>query len=124
MINNILKKIEKADNVSDVKLAKHEVELANINQFVEATKKAELLLKEFNNVYGSLDKLVPIVIKNGDSYLKSLDDTMDLSNEIFTKFKELGLNWTDTPEYKSFKNLMVKGDRGTVQTMVSRVKNL
>ena len=107
-----------------VELAKHEVELANINQFVEATKKAELLLKEFNNVYGSLDKLVPTVIKNGDSYLKSLDDTMDLSNEIFTKFKELGLNWTDTPEYKSFKNLMVKGDRGTVQTMVSRVKNL
>ena len=124
MINNILKKIEKADNVSDVKLESHKVELANINQFVEATKRAEALLKEFNNIYGSLDKLVPTVIKNGDSYLKSLDDTMDLSNEIFTKFKELGLNWTDTPEYKSFKNLMVKGDRGTVQTMVSRVKNL
>ena len=108
----------------ETQLAKHEIQLANINQFVEATKKAELLLKEFNNVYGSLDKLVPTVIKNGDSYLKSLDETMDLSNEIFTKFKELGLNWTDTPEYKSFKNLMVKGDRGTVQTMVSRVKNL
>ena len=107
-----------------LELASERVELSNINEFVQATKKTEALLKEFNDIYGSLDKLVPGVIKNGDSYLKSLDDTMDLSNEIFTKFKELGLNWIDTPEYKSFKNVMTKGERSTVQTMVSRVKNL
>ena len=116
--------INKMSEQEAVKLESQKVELANINQFTEATKKTELLLKEFNNIYGNLEKLVPTVIKNGDSYLKSLDDTMDLSNDIFTKFKELGLNWTDTPEYKSFKNLMVKGDRGTIQTMVSRVKNI
>jgi hypothetical protein len=108
----------------ETKLATHEVELANINDFVKAIAIADASLKEFNKIYGDLDKLVPTVIKNGDAYLKKLDDTMDLSNELFSKFKELGLNWTETNEYKTFKNLMVKGDRGTIQTMVSRVKNL
>ena len=108
----------------ETQLASHEVELANINDFVKAIAIADASLKEFNKIYGDLDKLVPTVIKNGDAYLKKLDDTMDLSNELFSKFKELGLNWTETNEYKTFKNLMVKGDRGTIQTMVSRVKNL
>jgi hypothetical protein len=108
----------------ETQLASHEVELANINDFVKAIAIADASLKEFNKIYGDLDKLVPTVIKNGDAYLKTLDDTMDLSNELFSKFKELGLNWTETNEYKTFKNLMVKGDRGTIQTMVSRVKNL
>ena len=49
---------------------------------------------------------------------------MDISNDLFAKFKEIGLDWTGTPEYKNFKNLMTKGDRGTIQTMVARVKNL
>jgi hypothetical protein len=105
-------------------LAKHEVELANINDFNKAVQGTEYLYKEFNKVYGELDKLVPSVIKEGEAYLISLDNAMDKSNELFTKFKEIGLDWTATPEYKAFKNLMVKGDRGTVQTMVSRVKNL
>jgi hypothetical protein len=107
-----------------VELASQKVELANINEFTKKTVETENLYKQFNDVYAQLEKLVPSVIKNGDAYLKSLDDNMDISNELFSKFKEIGLNWTETPEYKTFKNLMVKGDRGTIQTMVARVKNL
>jgi hypothetical protein len=107
-----------------VELASQKVELANINDFTKKTVETENLYKQFNDVYAQLEKLVPSVIKNGDAYLKSLDDNMDISNELFSKFKEIGLNWTETPEYKTFKNLMVKGDRGTIQTMVARVKNL
>jgi hypothetical protein len=105
-------------------LATQKVELANINDFNKAVQGTEYLYKEFNKVYGELDKLVPSVIKEGDAYLISLDNAMDKSNELFAKFKEIGLDWTATPEYKTFKNLMTKGDRGTIQTMVSRVKNL
>lgn len=116
--------INKLSEKEAVKLDSQLVELANINQFVQATTKLDTFLKDFNKAYGDLEKLIPSVTKTGDLYLKSLDDTMDLSNEIFSKFKELGLNWTDTPEYKSFKNLIIKGDRGTIQTMVSMVKNI
>lgn len=107
-----------------VELESQKVELANINDFTKKTIETENLYKQFNDVYAQLEKLVPSVIKNGDAYLKSLDDNMDISNELFSKFKEIGLNWTETPEYKTFKNLMVKGDRSTIQTMVARVKNL
>jgi arginine deiminase len=105
-------------------LESHKVELANINDFTKKTVETENLYKQFNDVYSQLEKLVPSVIKNGDAYLKSLDDNMDMSNELFSKFKEIGLNWVETPEYKTFKNLMVKGDRSTIQTMVARVKNI
>jgi hypothetical protein len=107
-----------------VELESQKVELANINDFTKKTIEAENLYKQFNDVYAELEKLVPSVIKNGDAYLKSFDDNMDMSNELFSKFKEIGLNWTETPEYKTFKNLMVKGNRSTIQTMVARVKNL
>jgi hypothetical protein len=105
-------------------LASQKVELANINDFVKKTTESEAFYKQFNDIYAQLDKLVPSIIKYGDSYLNSLDDTMDISNDLFAKFKEIGLDWTSTPEYKNFKNLMIKGDRGTIQTMVARVKNL
>ena len=105
-------------------LANHKVELANINDFNKAVQGTEYLYKEFNKVYGELDKLVPSVIKEGEAYLISLDNAMDMSNELSSKFKEIGLNWAETPEYKTFKNLMVKGDRSTIQTMVARVKNI
>jgi hypothetical protein len=116
--------INKLSEKEAVKLESQLVELVNINQFAQATTKLDTFLKDFNKSYGDLEKLVPSVTKTGDLYLKSLDDTMDLSNEIFSKFKELGLNWTETPEYKNFKNVISRGNRGVVQTMVARVKNI
>jgi hypothetical protein len=117
-LKNVGNKLFKAE------LAEHKVELANINDFTKKTVETENLYKQFNDVFLQLEKLVPFVIKNGDAYLKSLDDNMDMSNELSSKFKEIGLNWAETPEYKTFKNLMVKGDRSTIQTMVARVKNI
>lgn len=114
----ILNKFQKTE------LATQKVELANINDFVKFVENTEYLLSEFNKVYDSLDKLKTPVINNGENYIKSLNNAMDVSNDLFTKFKEIGLDWTSTPEYKRFKSLMTKGDRGVVQTMVARVKNI
>ena len=105
-------------------LASEKIELANINDFVKFVDNTEYLLNEFNKVYDTLDKLKPSVINNGENYIKSLNNVMDVSNDLFTKFKEIGLDWTGTPEYKRFKSLMTKGDKGTIQTMVARVKNI
>jgi len=105
-------------------LASEKIELANINDFVKYLDITENALNRFNKVYAELDKLKPTIISDGDSYISLLEKSMDTSNELFTKFKEIGLNWIETPEYKRFKALMTKGDRGTIQTMVARVKNL
>ncbi len=117
-LNNVTGKLFKTD------LATQKVELANINAFMKVVQDTENLYEGFNKVYAEIDKLKPTVIKEGDAYLISLNNAMDMSNELFSKFKEIGLNWTETPEYKRFRNLMGKGDRGVIQTMVARVKNL
>ena len=106
MINNILKKIEKADNVSGVKLAKHEVELANINQLVKLVDNAEKTLKTFNSLYDQVDKLKPQIIKAGDEIV-NLQKEMNMMAGTFEKqFSELGLKFSDYPEYKRVSNFM------------------
>ena len=46
MINNILKKIEKANEVQKVELAKHEVELASVDDLQKQQIKAAKELEE------------------------------------------------------------------------------
>ena len=105
-------------------LASQKIELANINDFVKYLDITENALNRFNKIFADLDKLKPTVISDGEAYISLLDKSMDASNELFAKFKEIGLDWIGTPEYKRFKSLMTKGDRGTIQTMVARVKNI
>ncbi len=106
MINNILKKIEKADNVSDVKLAKHEVELANINQLVEEIKNAEKSLAQFNSLYEKINALKPQIVKLGDQIVASQNKMNTMAGNFEKQFAELGLRFSDSPEYKRISSFM------------------
>jgi hypothetical protein len=105
-------------------LAKHEVELANIGDLVKLITNADNKLKEFNNYYAQLEKLIPPIIKSGQLYVESLNNSRDLYNLIAPKFKELGLDFTITPEAKAFKDLATRGERSVIDSMVAKVKNL
>ena len=105
-------------------LAKHEVELANIGDMVKLTADANKKLKEFNDYYAQLAKLAPSIIKSGQLYVQALNNTRDLYNEIAPKFKELGLDFTTTPEGKAFKDLSTRGERSIIDAMVAKVKNI
>ena len=92
MINNILKKIEKADNVSDVKLAKHEVELATV----------KMLEDDAVRMKKGLDKLKSLRQEMKKVYLDSIDRANTNWGDFKQKAKELGLNPDDFPLVKSF----------------------
>ena len=121
-LNEVFKKVSAINEVTE--LASEKIELANILDFGKLSADADMKLKKFNEYMSQLDKLIQPVIKSGELYLKALDDAMDMNNEIALKFKEIGLDWTITPEAKNFKNIRTRGDRQVVQTMVARVKNI
>ena len=73
MINNILKKIEKADNVSDVKLAKHEVELGVLQDIEKEMSIAN------QGVFKSIDL--------AKSALKPAQESLRLNKELLVKLQ-------------------------------------
>lgn len=118
-LQNVFNKI-----ATKTELEKHEVELANIGDMVKLTADANNKLKEFNDYYAQLEKLVPSIIKSGQLYVQALNNTRDLYNELAPKFKELGLDFTITPEGKAFRDLSTRGERSVVDSMIAKVKNL
>ena len=78
MINNILKKIEKANEVQEVKLEKHEVELAlfdEIKTAIEGARKMkEEIIANFEKANGGL--------RYCDMFDKSFNKALNLAKEV------------------------------------------
>ena len=92
MINNILKKIEKANEVQNVELEKHEVELATV----------KMLEDDAVRMKKGLDKLKSLRQEMKKVYLDSIDRANTNWGDFKQKAKELGLNPDDFPLVKSF----------------------
>lgn len=122
-MKNILDKINKADEIqSKVELEKHEIALANINDFNNLAVSANNLLKKVNDSYSALQKTISPIVANGNQFLAVMENASNLNIELDRKFKEIGMDWKSTPEYKKFKDI-VNSSR-EVNTIVARVKNL
>ena len=92
MINNILKKIEKANEVQKVELEKHEVELATV----------KMLEDDAVRMKKGLDKLKSLRQEMKKVYLDSIDRANTNWGDFKQKAKELGLNPDDFPLVNSF----------------------
>ena len=114
MINNILKKIEKANEVQEVELSNHEVELATAKDLNALYGKATSLA---NNLLG----LVPSKISDLKNELISLEKQAvkvisDLDGSLidFEKIsKELGLQATQSKTYVAAKKELDALYKGT-----------
>jgi hypothetical protein len=111
MINNILKKIEKADNVSDVKLAKHEVELASIADLQNVFKQGQSGVEKANALSYKLGDAVTAWNKTFSALKKEIQDVersiLEGSKLIVTinrQAKELGIN--EVPEVKKIEGYL------------------
>jgi hypothetical protein len=92
MINNILKKIEKANEVQKVELEKHEVELGlvqDIQNRIEALKQADKLALDVFSMY---DKAVNEAKSFSDRYYKIMQEITTIGSSLETKSKELGID--------------------------------
>ena len=104
MINNILKKIEKANEVQKVELAKHEIELNLIQNFEKLTnsffvssgkfetsvQKVESSIKEMNNQYVEHVKVLSIIDSEYQKLRRSaLDLGVNIPAEIENNYKKV-----------------------------------
>ena len=92
MINNILKKIEKANEIQEVKLEKHEVELALVDDFNKLTT-------SFFNQTGKFETSVQKIETAISEMQKQFIETQKISSSIDSDYQkvrksaqELGVN--------------------------------
>lgn len=86
MINNILKKIEKSNEVQNVKLEKHEVDLGIIQDDI---KKVQAAQKEFEDgflvISFARQKAIPMIknaITNSKNFLAKVQETKKAAKEL------------------------------------------
>jgi len=111
MINNILKKIEKADNVSDVKLEKHQVELASIAELQNVFKQGQAAVEKANALSYKLGDSVTLWNKTFSALKKEIQDVekniidgYKLISNIQKQAKDLGIN--EVPEAKKIEGYL------------------
>ena len=120
MINNILKKIEKANEVQEVQLEKHEVELGLVQDFEKLTnsffisggkfetsvQKVEASIKEMNNQYVEHVKVLSTIDSEYQKLRRSaLDLGVNIPVEIENNYKKVlavAKNDSDTKKKYTF----------------------
>lgn len=88
MINNILKKIEKANEVQEVQLEKHNIELATVKEVDSKLKSFVLPFSDISKVQGNVSS-VQNALRNLE---KTINETIQEAKQIEVKAKELGIN--------------------------------
>lgn len=106
-----------------VELAKHEVELALIDDFNTIKLNASVLMDEI------LKKDYPSLLSNSnnvkDKVRKCINLITDLSNKnsaLGLKFQELGLDFKKDPNYKGF-NELLKNEK-TIFDILNKLKSI
>ena len=80
--------------------------MANINQLVQEINNAEKSLAQFNSLYEKINALKPQIVKLGDEIVSSQNKMNTLAGTFEKQFAELGLKFSDSPEFKRVSNFM------------------
>lgn len=105
-LKTTMSKIAQIQQPERTDLAKHEVDLANINQLVQEINNAEKSLAQFNALYEKVNALKPQIIKLGDSIVSAQNKMNTMAGNFEKQFAELGLKFSDSPEYKRVSSFM------------------
>jgi len=81
-----------------VKLAKHEVELANINELKKITDAAQKDLEKHNQYVKELISIAKLVTEYGDNFMTKADQINDMGSTLKKQFADLGLNYLDNAD--------------------------
>lgn len=126
MINNILKKIEKANEVQNVELEKHEIDLALVDDIRNYTEQLNKLFPEASDTEDKLDKIIqelfPLLNKS-QILVKKIKEVQDKSDSAQVKFvqaiKELGLVPSESKENMALFNI-----KDSIETRRERIVSL
>jgi|LakMenEpi03Aug12_release.lakeMendotaPanAssembly.Ray.scaffolds.fasta_scaffold1606869_1 uncharacterized protein (DUF3084 family) len=118
MINNILKKIEKANEVENVELAKHEVELAlvdDLNKVVSEYIKSNANFQTVFNEHKQLDdRFMALKARAREFYAfdkKIYTEAQKVINNIKQQAKDLGVDPNSIKGLKDLYQLIDDGSR-------------
>ena len=113
MINNILKKIEKANEVQEVKLEKHDVELALVDDLKKLSSLSENQLKTNKNLQTVLFGMVDSInnkLKEIDAVNNQNDDLLKNAENLHNNFKklaqDLGIDYKNTEANKIYESIL------------------
>ena len=107
-----------------VELAKHEVELALIDDFRKLLSTATADYKEFSDAYNKFNDFKKLVIAFGEKYTGNTEKLETLYSQMFKTSKELGLDFNSTKEGKDALSLAASGDPKIIKSLVNRVKSI
>ncbi len=121
-MNNILKMISKMEsNANEIKLSKHEVELALVDDIKKLNDLTETEAKKFVDTFKKIFSELDNCINAGEKYYQNASKYESLLVEVDKKSKELGLNALDNPIYKKAKEILTRYD---INAVFERVQNL
>ena len=128
MINNILKKIEKANEVQEIELSSHEIELAQPTDVIkDFTVQANDVVKRFDNEYKqALLKVQDIVVRYNDE-IGGIANNFDKQVGLYQqKVKELGIDYNSTPFAKIAETMRksIVGKAPYFKSILDKIKSI
>ena len=128
MINNILKKIEKANEVQEIELSSHEIELAQPTDVIkDFTVQANDVVKRFDNEYKqALLKVQDIVVRYNNE-IGGIANNFDKQVGLYQqKVKELGIDYNSTPFAKIAETMRksIVGKAPYFKSILDKIKSI
>lgn len=99
-MKTILDKINKGYEVeaNKMELAKHEIELANINDLKKLTNDAQKDLDNWKKHHNELKSIAKLVTDSGDKFREKISKINSIGETLKKQFAELGLNYLDNQD--------------------------
>lgn len=91
-----------------VELAKHEVELAKMDELIKLTNEAQKNYSDFDKTNSALITLAKTVVKNAESFDINTKKINDLASVLKKQFQELGLDYLANEDVKKAVTLLNK----------------
>jgi len=123
-LKTTMSKIAKIEQPERTDLAKHEVELALLDDLKAKSDLAEKEQKAFIDSYKIIISESSKAIEQGTKYVNNGKELDSLLNKFQTQAKELGLNYNDNAIYKKAENILVRGDIDAVMQKVLDLRKL
>ncbi len=121
-LNSVYETINKLSDKTE--LAKHEVELALIDDFRKLLSIATTDFKEFNDAYNKFNNFKKLVIIFGEKYASNTDKLESMYSQMFKTSKELGLDFNSTKEGKDALSLAASADPKIIKSLVNKIKSI
>lgn len=106
------------------KLAKEKVELANINQLSSLVQQSRSDESEMVDGFLGAKESSKRGIKAAEKHIKNLKEVNDLTNDVESAAKELGVKASSIKEWKKAKDFLNGNPINATEKMISKMKSL